>query len=198
VEEIKDSAAVQSFVPRQSMVSRLGCGTTVGETTRSEGFPKAETSRCTGPSLTSGAESRPQTVCRLGESRNRKPLSASALIGLSPSADAGRPDEGWVNDWRESIPGRQENGWSENQEGEWPNSLGRPGPLERVRPSSSCQFECTGSRDPETAWGVAGVFKPMALFLERVGTDEAPETAQTRRTESLVWAIPSEIEGGFP
>jgi hypothetical protein len=147
-------------VSRQSQVQA-----TVGETTRSEGFPQAETIRCAG---LLPAASPPQIACLAAESANQETpnLPVSAPQGLSPSTDAGRPDESWVNDWRESTPARQENGCGENQEGKRPNMLGRPWPLERVPSSSPHQFECRVNRILESAWGVAVTRKPKALSQE--------------------------------
>jgi hypothetical protein len=137
-------------------VSRQSKGAaTVGETSTSQGFRQAELLRSTGPSLTSGVASPPQTVCILSSTKEFENPRAGALLGPTSSADAGRPDKGLVSVLREDIPIRQEDFWQENQEDKPPNTLGRPWPPEKVLPKSSWPFECTGFRDPVPAWGEA-------------------------------------------
>jgi hypothetical protein len=158
--EIKDSAAVQSPDPRM-LVSRQSKGSaTVGKTTTSQGVRQAESLGCTGPSLTRGAASPPQTVYLLAMTNKFQTPPASTVFGLSPFVDAGMQDKGRVNRKSECIPVRHVLDSVKSQESKRP--------LIRVAPSQSCQFECTGFRDPVAAWGVAGHDKPKALSSHSV------------------------------
>jgi hypothetical protein len=145
--------------------------------------------RCTGSSLASGAPSPPQTVCLLARTReSQTPPPASALFGLRPSVDAGRPDKCWVNRERERIPARLENDFGKSHEEKRPNTLGRPWNLIRVPSSDFCQFECTSPRDHVSAWGVAYILKPKTLSLELAASSET-ETALISRPEVSLLSI---------
>jgi hypothetical protein len=133
-----------------------------------------------------------------------------------------------VNVWKGTIPTGPGADESETQVGTWPNSLGRPGPLDGVALIRPGPLELRRFRDPDSAWGVA--VKPRVHPTGRAGLELRPEmnprflscpyllvrveggalaeesgnavkvseTAQSGRAEGLVWAAPSEFEGGSP
>jgi hypothetical protein len=109
---IKDSATMQSPDQRQTVARQSKGNTTVGETTAVSVFRQngsaSSGARIVGPRLNSRAASPPQTTIRSAKCENETPQPASALFGLSPSADADTSDRGWVNVWRGSYqPGRK-------------------------------------------------------------------------------------------
>jgi hypothetical protein len=146
------------------MVSRLPLGNaTVGEITATtvcrQNGPASIVARIVGPILTSGAASPPQTTIRLTEFRNQTPQSASALFGLSPSADADRSDKGWVNVWKEIIPTGSESEQGQNQEVKRPNTPGCPWPPGESNPATRRPFRIHGFPGSRYSWGCSWWFE---------------------------------------